>query len=377
MSGTPFFLGIGLTLSGCLMFSTGFATAQETEGPTGFLSLGLAYSERFGETAFASVTERNFLNSGVGIDASAEINRSGYRLSFDIDKKVPVPIPGIGVEPLLDVSLYFDDLSWQDSAYHNRRIGFDADLLFPLGANSLISVGYIYYSDEISDVHADTSPLVAAEIGEQSTSGIQLGFSYDTTDTPIHPTRGLSLSANALYAGLGGDSQRLELSATGAIYQPIPMEGVLSVGFIAGNVRSLNDDAIRITDRAFLGNDLPRGFVFGGLGPRDVAGATDTSLGGETYAAVSIETDFPVFETSSGTVYAGAFWESGSVWDLQETAGGAMGVIDDEMHIRSSYGVSVSWISTFGQLRLNWANPYQRQDYDVLQQVSVTFSTSF
>ena len=354
-----------------------WAQDQDFGKPTGYFSLGVGYSERYGETAFFTLSEENLFGSGIGAHAGAEYNRLGYRLTLDFDKEIALPFQAFGVSPLLDVSLYFDDLSWQDSSYNNRRLGLDADLLFPLRSNTLISIGYMVYSDEISDVHPDTSPLVAAEAGEQLNSGLTFGFQYDTTNTPIRPTKGVSLAFGARYAGLGGDTQKLELTANGALYQPLPYEGVLTAGFTAGNVRSLDGNAVRITDRAFLGNDLPRGFAFTGLGPRDISGATNTALGGESYAAISLATDFPISQTGSGTFYAGAFLEAGSVWNLQETAGGAMGIIDDEFHLRASFGLSLSWIGQYGEFRLSWANPYQRESYDETQPISISFTTSF
>lgn len=362
-------------LAGLTVFA-GIATAQEIGAPTGYLSFGAAYSERYGETIFASLVEEDFLNTGVGVDAAAEYSRSGYRISTNLDTDIALSIPGLAVDPFMDVLIYLDDHSWQESAYDSKRVGFDADLIFPVRQGVYLSAGYFYYDNSISNVNANTSPLVTAE--QQVTSGAKLGLHYETLDTPVRPSNGVSLGLTAQYAGIGGDTNWNSLTAHGSVYQPLPLNGVGSISFVAGQIRTLNDEPISISERAFLGYDLPRGFAFGGIGPRDNdGGSVDTALGGETYVAASVESDFPMVETNSGAVYGGVFWDGGSVWDLHGTPVGASGAIDDSMYWRASYGVSVTWISDFGQVQLSWAEPYLSQPDDITQPLSVSFSTAF
>ena len=370
-----FSFALTTAMSGLLLGSV--AQAQDIGMPTGYISVGAAYSERYGETAYLNISEDNFLGSDVGINIAAEYNRSGYRLSASLDTDYSPKIPGVTTTSYLDLSAYVDSHTWQGAAYNGKRIGANADLVFPVRDGLTLAVGYFIYDDTISDVAPDTSPLVAAEAGQKLTSGVQVSLYRDTTDVPLRPTRGTTLSLGAQYAGIGGDTNWAALTASGAVYTPLATNGVASAKFTAGHVRSLDGNAQRITERAFLGNDLPRGFAFGGLGPRDVSGATDTSLGGETYVATTLETNFAVMETITGTIHAGAFWEAGSVWNLQETSGGAMGEIDDTLHWRASYGVSISWVGNSSQLRLSWADAYKREVYDVTQPISLTFETSF
>ena len=368
------------TLSSTVVLSliTGSAPtfAQDMGAPTGYLSFGAAYSERYGETLFASLVEDDFLGTGVGVDVSAQYSQSGYRVSANMDTDIGLSIPGFSADPLLDVSVYLDDHAWQGSAYNSKRTGIDANLVFPAGQNTIASLGVFFYDETISNVDANTSVLVLP--GQQATAGAQLGLHYSTLDSPIHPSSGVSAGMSALYAGLGGDTNWTSLTANGSVYQRLPMNGVAKVHAIAGQMRSLNGDAISITERAFLGNDLPRGFAHGGLGPRDDDGANvNTSLGGESYAAISVQADFPMFETSLGAVYGGLFWDGGSVWNLSGNPIGNSGVIDDAMYWRASYGVSVSWVGNMGQVSLSIADPYQAQAGDITQPLSVSFSATF
>ena len=372
-------------LNTCTLFSTVTlsllagsvaAVAQDINAPTGYLSFGAAYSERYGETVFASLVEDDFLGTGVGADVSAEYNRSGYRVSANLDTDINLSIPGFLTDPVLDISVYLDNHAWQGNAYDSKRIGVEADLVFPVRQNMVVSTGVFYYDDTISNVNGNTSPIVLA--GQQATSGAQIGLHYSTLDTPIRPSSGVALGVTAQYAGLGGDTNWTSLTVNGSVYHPLPMNGIAKVNAIAGQMRSLNGNAISITERAFLGNDLPRGFAYGGLGPRDDdGGSINTSLGGESYTAVSVQTEFPMFDTNTGAIYGSVFWDGGSVWNLSGTPVGASGLIDEAMYWRASYGVSLSWVGNMGQIRLSWAEPYQYQVGDIMQPLSVSFSAAF
>ncbi len=376
MKRPSFICAVFSTVSLSLFAGTGGAIAQNTDAPTGYLSFGAAYSERYGETVFASVIEEDFLGTGVGVDLSAEYNRSGYRISANLDTDINLSIPGFSVDPFLDISVYLDDHAWQGNTFDSKRVGIEADLIFPVRQNLLVSTGLFYYDDTISNVNANTSSLVLA--GQQATSGAKIGLYYSTLDTPLRPSSGLTAGVTAQYAGLGGDTNWTSITANGSVYRELPMNGIAKLSAIAGQITPLNGAPISITDRAFLGQDFPRGFAYGGLGPRDNNGPNaNTSLGGEAYTAISLQTDFPMFETNIGAVYGGVFWDGGSVWKLSGTPVGDSGPIDDTMYWRASYGISLSWIGSMGQVRLSWAEPYQFQPDDIIQPLSISFSAAF
>jgi outer membrane protein insertion porin family len=51
--------------------------------------------------------------------------------------------------------------------------------------------------------------------------------------------------------------------------------------------------------------------------------------------------------------------------------------VDDSMNLRSSIGFSVFWETPVGPLRLNFAKPLIKEDYDVEQTFDLTVSTKF
>ncbi|NJS37903.1 MAG: BamA/TamA family outer membrane protein [Rhodobacteraceae bacterium] len=128
-------------------------------------------------------------------------------------------------------------------------------------------------------------------------------------------------------------------------------------------------------DRAYLGGDMPRGFAFAGIGPRDVtAGGVDFALGGNRYVTASVEVRAP---TRMENLTLGAFVDAGSVWELDVTAGGASGVIDDAYSLRSAAGLSAYWQTGIGLVQVNLATPLAQESYDKDEVFSIGLSALF
>ena len=86
------------------------------------------------------------------------------------------------------------------------------------------------------------------------------------------------------------------------------------------------------------------------------------------------EADFPLGLPEEYGINGGLFADVGSVWNLDDNAGGA---VDDSFHIRSSVGLSVFWTTPIGPLRFNFARAIDKQSYDKEQFFDLTISTKF
>jgi outer membrane protein insertion porin family len=70
------------------------------------------------------------------------------------------------------------------------------------------------------------------------------------------------------------------------------------------------------------------------------------------------------------------FFDVGSLWGLNDTAG-ATGPVDDDFSLRSSVGVSIFWNTPIGPLTFNFANVLQQESYDEDQLFDFTITTEF
>ena len=150
-------------------------------------------------------------------------------------------------------------------------------------------------------------------------------------------------------------------------------------------------------DNFFMGSNLVRGFANAGIGPRDVTldGAysgysTQTPLGGTTYVGGSAEVQFPIFGLPKEAGLKGAvFTDAGTLFgyngkqfpDITGVAG-CPGLVcpfkvADDATIRSSAGFGVLWSSPLGPIRLDFAWPITKGEYDQTQMFRFSGGTSF
>ena len=143
----------------------------------------------------------------------------------------------------------------------------------------------------------------------------------------------------------------------------------------AGNISTLGGTSTRVTDRFFLSSRQLRGFSSRGVGPRDTGAVISDVLGGNTYAALRFEADFPLGLPEEYGITGGVFLDMGSVWDLNNTAGVA--TVDDSFELRSAAGFSLLWATPIGPLRLNFSQPIKKNALDETNNFDITISTQF
>ena len=102
--------------------------------------------------------------------------------------------------------------------------------------------------------------------------------------------------------------------------------------------------------------------------------ANQDAVGGNYFAVARLEAEFPLGLPEENGITGGIFADVGSVWGLDNTLGG---IIDDDMHLRSSVGVSVFWNTALGPLRFNFSKAINKQTYDLEQNFDLTVSTRF
>ncbi len=184
------------------------------------------------------------------------------------------------------------------------------------------------------------------------------------------PTNGLNAWFDTEYAGLGGDANYVSATLGASYYYPVADRWVFNVTGETGAIHGLSED-VQINERFFLGGATLRGFERAGVGPRDVL--TDDSLGGNFYYRGSAELSFPIGMPEEMGILGHAFTDFGSLWNVDDSGVG----IKDENSIRASGGVGVSWRSPMGPVRVDFALPYAKEDYDVDEKFRFSFGTRF
>ena len=342
------------------------------EQPTGSFGFGGSYSISQGIGLVLNFQESNFLGRG-------------QTLAFDFDGTADTASTNINfIEPFFlgrdlafGVNLFYDTSDQDNSDFSTQVIGFRPSFTFPVGDASTLQVRYSLSSDEIFDVSSDSSPILQAEEGTLITSAVGYTFTYDTRRLGLEEDTGFLISFGQDFAGLGGDNTYVKTTAR-AIAQTTALNDDLTLRSIleGGALNMLDGQVSRVTDRFFLSTRQLRGFEFRGLGPRDLGAENEDALGGNYYAVARFEADFPLGLPEEYGITGGLFFDVGSVWGLDNTAG-AGGPVDDGFSLRSSVGVSIFWTTPIGPLTFNFANVLQSESYDEEQLFDFTITTRF
>jgi len=334
--------------------------ANVEERPTGELQLSAGFSSLESFIFQASIRQRNFRGRGQTVGLSGSYSRfsksveASFTEPYVFDKNV-----SLGVDVYrrdLNSFNYFN--SNRNTTYEQSTTGFQVRAGVPL-TEFLTAVGRYtlnyddvtldrgqFYSDRQNPPNLECDPLLAGRylcdaIGKRLSSIVGMSVIYDTLDNRVRPTRGITASLNADFAGLGGDVSYVKLRANASKFFGLGKGFVFSLSGEGGAIKSLNGDEVRLIDRFYLGEPQIGGFDIRGIGPRilrkpyvDADGNfisravaagdrlstrrrdwTDDALGGKYYYLATAELEIPL---GSGARELGLrpsiFVNAGSVW---------------------------------------------------------------
>ncbi len=361
------------------------------EQSTGELSFGAGFSTNEGIIGDVSITERNFMGNGqfLRLKLAGSVERMQIDLSFTeprfLDRNLSAGF-----------DLFHKELDQtQDSGFSSRSSGGTLRLGFPLGENLWMQTGYTLKRDEIFNVGPNSSFAVKQACGATSlangvapnctdeaywTSALGTSVTYDKRNHPRNPTSGYFFQISSDFAGLGGDVNYIRVQGEGRAYYPITDKITLVGRAVAGSIQGWGGDDVRLLDLYFRGGETVRGFDRAGYGPRDMTpGGRQDSLGGQNYWATTAEVRFPLpFIPEDLGISGAAFADAGSLWGAPDDIAGLLGAnLADDSSVRAAVGVSLLWNSPVGPLRVDYAEPVAKEEYDREQKLRFGASTRF
>ena len=344
------------------------------EAPTGSLSFGANFNTDVGVSLFASFRERNFLGRGQQLQfrlSTAETNRG-----FNFDFTEP-QLLGRDVALGLDLSYALTDN--ENALYDTERAEFQPSLTFPVSERGRLRMFYEYNFTDISDYTGGGDIIQAeADIGGLSRNSLGYQYSFDSRRNGLNPNAGLIFRFGQEF-GFGEDNQFIRTTALVGAETLVLNEEVTLRATLEGGSNNFTEGGSRVTDRFFLNSRRMRGFAAGGIGPREcdaTCGAIDDALGGETYAVLRLEAEFPLPLPEEYGISGGAFIDYGSVWDVGDVTTGNT-LLYDEFTPRAVAGLSIFWDTPVGPLRFNFTEALESEEFDEVQNFDVTISTSF
>ena len=351
------------------------------EQPTGSLSFGASYGASQGFGVNVSFEEQNFLGRGQYLGVSIGTTSSNQDSSLDFIEPYL-----LGRDLKARFHMWYNTSTDSNSDYNTRMQGISPSLEFPLGENSRLELRYSYARNDLFGVTTEaeataagdtswSSPILSREEGERDTSAFGYTYTWDTRRTGIDPRSGYTFRFSQDLAGFGGDVESLKTTALLRAERKVWNEEVtLRAELEGGAIVARGGTDLTVLDR-FNGYNVVRGFESNGWGPRDTGAPNKDALGGKYYAALRLESQFPIGLPEEYGITGGLFWDTGTLFGLDDTAGDA--TVDDGSHIRSAVGFSIFWTSAIGPLRLNFSKAIKKEDYDKEQNFDLTISTKF
>lgn len=248
------------------------------------------------------------------------------------------------------------------------------------------------------------------------TSLVGFSLSYNKLNDPITPTRGWRAGGTVSVAGLGGDVNYYQTEVNGAYYHPLFAGFVGALKARGGYIDGYAGDTVRLSDRFFEGASTFRGFEVAGVGPRYLSGSRiidddgnvtginpnrdqngnlrGQSIGAKVYAIGSAEILLPLPLPEEYGIRAALFSDFGTVGlvddqtkalnndpsffiDTDGDGIGDLAPIQDDLSLRVTAGITVSWDSPFGPVRFDIGEALIKEEYDRTEGFRFSAGTSF
>ena len=341
-----------------------------TEKPTGNLLAGVGYSSSDGVVLTGSVSQNNVFGTGNSLTAAFNTSRIGRNISLSYVEPYWTSDGIARSFELYDRNI--NPSSLPIAQYTSETFGAAIGFGIPITETDVITVGFRYEHTHLSI--APGSPLIyvdfVREFGSVTTSYIVSGgWSRDTRDSILFPSRGLLQSA---YAEIGTPLGDLYYYKTNYLIQwftPLPLNTVLMLRSELGYGGGLGGKPLPFF-KAYYGGGVGsvRGYETASLGPQDVAGNT---TGGRRKIIGNAELFFPLpgAKTTDQSVRLSVFLDAGEIYDE--------GTQPQFESFRYSTGAGVAWNSPVGPLKVSYGYPLNRKPGDRVQRFQFQVGTVF
>tara|TARA_B100000963_G_scaffold361705_1_gene398821 strand:- start:942 stop:3176 length:2235 start_codon:yes stop_codon:yes gene_type:complete len=333
---------------------------QVEEKPTGEISAGAGVGTNGGSFGI-SVAENNWL--GEGKKVNFELDVSEESLKGEILFQNP------------NYDLLGNSLNYRlanvtndkpDQGYENALTSAGISTSFEQFKDIYTNLGLDLSYDDLRTT-SNASSSLQKQAGEYFELSTNYGFTYDQRDRNFMPTDGTIFSFKQtlpIYA----DKPFIGNTLTSSSYHSFNENIIGATKFFFSAVNGIDNEDVRLSKRKFLPTNRLRGFERGKIGPID----SNDHVGGNYAAAINLEANLPNFLPESTKTDVGVFFDAGNVWgvDYDDT-------IDKSNKIRSSTGISASWISPLGPMTFILAKSITKASTDVTESFNFNLGASF
>ncbi len=401
------------------------------EQPSGSFNAGIGFGDRTGLSLQAGVQQDNFLGTGKQVGFNINTNRFQKRAAITYNDPY-FTIDGIS----LGGSLSYSELDAGNVnliQYNTKTYALGANLGFPIDQFNRLSFGFSYRNEELSqrDTYIQTArfydlfsdPEDPDAPIKYDTFLLSAAWTRSTLNRGMFPTAGSNQRLSLSLATPNSDAKYYKAEFDTRFYFPISRDQRwsfltrLRMGYGNG-YGSINgkDHFLPFTQNFTAGGSgTLRGFENNTVGPRgiqrvpqtttapdgstivlgpdsDQLFVTERSIGGNAMVLGGMELIVPtpfVSEEFDNSVRTSLFVDVGNVWDTEfdfdDVKDLEASTISDERLIdfgdptqyRSSYGISVQWLSPMGPMVFSFSRALQERSGDEVKFFSFNIGQTF
>jgi len=338
------------------------------EKPTGVINLGVGYGSTERAILSAGISEDNVFGSGTNL--TLQVNTSKTNRAAVLSHTDPYwTRDGIS----RTTSLYYRVTEpWynNDGEYRVKAMGLGLNFGVPISEFDRITVGANLERNDITTY--TNSPLAYEQFVEKygdKTNAIifSTGWSKDTRDSALAPTRGSFTSLRANFSTL--DLKYYLLSGQEQYYLPVGRNYTLALNGMVDWGKGYGGNDFPVIKNIYAGGmGTVRGFEGASLGPRDPR--TNDYLGGSKRIVGNVQFYLPMLGAQRDrTLRWFAFADAGQVYGDQQNI--------DLGDLRYSVGLGLSWNSPLGPLQISYARPLNDKPGDDTQSFQFQIGTGF
>ncbi len=310
---------------------------EVVEKATGTFTFGAGYSTVDDFFVTGSVSQRNLFGRGQILKLSGQVGGSSdlYNLSFTEPWMFDIPLSGTA--NLYRTKREFD-------TYDKTSMGGGLGFSYPIYDFTRALLSYRYDITDITEITADASDNIKELEGENATSAISTGISYDSRDRAFNTTQGQDHRLTYTYAGLGGDIGFNKIVGELGWYIPIYKGLVTFLHAESGFVEEISGFTLPDYEKFYLGGlNSVRGFDFQGINIKTINSDGQISEeGGEKYVQFNFELTYPLFKDLG--IIGVVFYDTGNVYTADDTI--------DLGNLRQAAGYGIRWYSPIGPIRI-------------------------
>ncbi len=330
------------------------------EKPTGEIMAGAGFGTD-GELFEIGIKENNYLGKGLKVESNLSLGSDKVTGTFkvrdpnfnDTSKSVNY---GFEANETDKLSAF---------GYKSKKIGGSIGTNFEFLKDVRLGLETSMFFE---DIKTDTtaSARQKKQEGNYFDTYLNFNYNYDKRNQKFKTSDGF-ISYYSVDLPILSDTNTLTNFYNYKIFSELYENNISSFGLSIKAANSITGDDVKLSERLYIPQKKLRGFVNGGVGPKD----GDDFIGGNYYAVVNFNSTLPQILPNSQNIDVSTFLDIGNLWGVDDAT------LDESSEIRSSIGLGVDWFTPVGPLSFSLAQPITKNSTDKTETFRFNLGTSF